>query len=94
VIESFRSRALKRYWTKGDAGAVRPDWAKKVRLILSRLDVAREPGEMDLPGFGFHPLKGNQAGRFAVWISRNWRITFAWQGENAAEVDMEDYHGD
>ncbi|WP_353682728.1 hypothetical protein [Mesorhizobium sp.] len=27
-------------------------------------------------------------------MSRNWRITFAWNGENAADVEMEDYHGD
>jgi proteic killer suppression protein len=48
---------------------------------------------MDLPGFGFHALSGNLAGRYAVWISRNWRITFAWSGEDATNVDLEDYHG-
>lgn len=93
VIESFGSKALSRYWTKGDAAGIRPDWLTKVRLILSRLDVVRTPGEMDVPGLGFHPLKGDQAGRYAVWVSRNWRITFAWRGENARDVDMEDYHG-
>lgn len=94
MIQSFRSRALKRYWTRGDETGVRPDWRRKVRLILSRLDAAREPTEMDAPGFGFHKLTGDQADRFAVWVSRNWRITFSWDGENADQVDMEDYHGD
>jgi proteic killer suppression protein len=94
VIEGFRSRALKRYWTKGDEAGVRADWRAKVRIILSRLDAARQPKEMDTPGLGFHRLKGDRAGRFAVWVSRNWRITFAWKGENAVEVDLEDYHGD
>lgn len=93
MIESFKSRDLKRYWTKGDDSKVRADWRAKVRLILSRLDIAREPAEMDIPGLSFHPLKGDQDGRFAIWISRNWRITFGWRGENAVDVDMEDYHG-
>jgi proteic killer suppression protein len=93
LIISFRSKALKRYWTKGDDSGIRPDWRRKVRLVLSRLDVARLPIEMDGPGLGFHALTGDQAGRFAVWISRNWRITFSWDGENAADVDLEDYHG-
>lgn len=93
MIQSFRSRPLKRYWTKGDEAGLRPDWRLKVRLILSRLDMARKPSEMDAPGFGFHALTGNRAGRYAVWISRNWRITFAWDGEDATEVDLEDYHG-
>ncbi|MCO5064000.1 MAG: type II toxin-antitoxin system RelE/ParE family toxin [Rhizobiaceae bacterium] len=94
MIESFRSKALKRYWTKGDDTGIRPDWRKKVRILLSRLDAAREPDDMDVIGFGFHVLRGEQAGRFAVWISRNWRITFSWDNENATDVEMEDYHGD
>ena len=72
---------------------IRPDWRVKVRLILTRLDAARVPTEMDAAGFGFHRLTGDQVGRFAVWVSRNWRITFSWDGEDAHEVDMEDYHG-
>jgi proteic killer suppression protein len=93
VIESFESKALKRYWTKGDEAGIRPDWRRKVRLVLSRLDAAREPDEMNAPGFGFHALTGDRTGRFAVTVSRNWRITFGWHGKNAIDVDLEDYHG-
>jgi toxin HigB-1 len=93
VIESFRNKALKRYWIRGDDSGIRPDWRRKVHLILARLDVIREPSEMDAPGFGFHALTGDQAGRFAVAVSRNWRLTFAWDGENAVGIDLEDYHG-
>jgi plasmid maintenance system killer protein len=32
-------------------------------------------------------------GRFSELVSRNWRITFAFEGENAIDIDMEDYHG-
>jgi proteic killer suppression protein len=94
MIESFKSKDLKRYWTKGDESGIRADWRKKVRIILSRLDSSREASEMNIPGLGLHPLKGDQSGRFAVWVSRNWRITFAFEGESAIDVDMEDYHGE
>ncbi|HVW54244.1 MAG TPA: type II toxin-antitoxin system RelE/ParE family toxin [Rhizobiaceae bacterium] len=94
MIESFKSKALKRYWIKGDDSGIRADWRKRVRIILSRLEASHEPSEMNIPGLGFHPLKGDQSGRFAVWVSRNWRITFSFEGENATDVDMEDYHGD
>ncbi|GGA93182.1 hypothetical protein GCM10011491_21610 [Brucella endophytica] len=93
MIESFRSKALKRYWTKGDDAGLRPEWRNKIRIVLSRLDAVHDPAEMNAPGFGFHALKGDQAGRFAIWVSRNWRITFAWEGGNATDVDLEDYHG-
>jgi proteic killer suppression protein len=60
---------------------------------MSRLDAARRPTDMDLPGLGFHALTGDLAGRFAVSVSRNWRITFAWDGDDATDVDLEEYHG-
>ena len=47
---------------------------------------------MGLPGFKLHPLKGEQAGRWSVWVSGNWRVTFAFEGTDAADVDLEDYH--
>jgi proteic killer suppression protein len=48
---------------------------------------------MNAPGYGFHALTGNMRGRYAVSVSRNWRITFAWSGTDAIDVDLEDYHG-
>ena len=47
---------------------------------------------MDVVTFGFHPLKGPSR-RYAVSVSRNWRLTFAFEGQDAIEVDLEDYHG-
>jgi proteic killer suppression protein len=48
---------------------------------------------MDSAGMNFHALRGDQAGRFSVLVTRNWRITFAWDGDDAVDVDLEDYHG-
>jgi toxin HigB-1 len=93
MIRSFRSKALSRYWLKADDRGLRPDWRRKVQLILATLDGATAAKDLDLPGLGFHALKGNLRGRFAVTVSRNWRITFAWDGEDAIDIDMEDYHG-
>lgn len=93
MIRSFRSKALSRYWVRGDERGLRPDWRNKIRIVLSRLDVARVPGEMNLPGFRFHALTGNLKGRFAVSVSPNWRISFGWNKEDAIDVDLEDYHG-
>jgi proteic killer suppression protein len=49
---------------------------------------------MNAPGLGFHALTGDQKGRYAVTVSRNWRLTFAWDGDGAVDLDLEDYHGD
>jgi proteic killer suppression protein len=61
-------------------------------MILDRLDEAARPDQMNAPGLGFHRLAGNMKGRYAVDVSANWRITFAWSGQDAVDVDLEDYH--
>jgi proteic killer suppression protein len=47
---------------------------------------------MNIPGFRFHALKGKDKGRFSVWVSGNYRFTFAWSGEDAIDLDLEDHH--
>ena len=93
MIRSFRSRALRRFWTKSDASGLRGDWVRKIERQLTLLDSAAAPEEMNLVAFGFHRLTGDHAGRFSVTVSRNWRLTFAFDGQDAVEVDLEDYHG-
>jgi proteic killer suppression protein len=93
LIKSFRSRSLKRYWTKSDATGLRPDWVRKIRRQLDLLDEATCPEDMDIVTYGFHRLSGEFGGRYAVSVSRNWRLTFAFDGQDAVEVDLEDYHG-
>ena len=65
--------------------------ADKVRQLLSRLDASVSPEDMNLPGFGFHGLQGKPK-RYAVKVTKNYRITFGWSGEDAIDVDIEDYH--
>jgi proteic killer suppression protein len=45
-----------------------------------------------MPGWRLHPLKGNRRGRYAITVTRNWRITFRLRGNTITDVDFEDYH--
>jgi proteic killer suppression protein len=47
---------------------------------------------MKLPRYRLHRLKGNRAGTWSVTVSSNWRVTFTFEGEDAFDVDLEDYH--
>jgi toxin HigB-1 len=92
MIRSFRSKALKRLAEQGDASKLSVPNVRRVETILARLDGAMVPEDLNLPGYRFHGLKGKDKGRYAVDASGNWRITFAWDGRNAVDVDLEDYH--
>ena len=92
MIVSFRQKGLKaRYEGRAPARVMRQHVPKLLR-ILTALDEATRPAEMNLPGFRLHPLKRTSKGHNAVSVSGNWRVTFRFAGENAADVDYLDYH--
>ncbi len=94
MIASFKSKALERYWWKGDKRHVDTRHLKKLTALLTALDAATRPEDMNLPGFAFHQLTGDQVGRYAVKVDKNWRVTFGWSedGADSVDVDYEDYH--
>jgi proteic killer suppression protein len=47
---------------------------------------------MNQPGWGLHPLRGSESGLWAIEVNGNWRLTFAFEGEDAILVDYRDYH--
>jgi toxin HigB-1 len=47
---------------------------------------------MDAPGLRFHALSGDRKGQWAVSVSGNWRIVFEFDGSDATNVDLVDYH--
>lgn len=89
-IKDFRHKGLERFFASGSVSGIQPKHA--ARLILGRLDAAADPADMGLPGLGLHKLKGDRKGRFAVRVSGNWRVTFAFSGKDAIQADYEDYH--
>jgi proteic killer suppression protein len=92
AIARFRHKGLARFYTRGTTAGVQAKHAKRLRLILGRLGVAKEPRDMGLPGMNLHPLKGDRHGTWTVDVSGNWRVTFRFAGPDVTDVNYEDYH--
>jgi proteic killer suppression protein len=92
MIVSFRHKGLKRLFETGDRKGVSSDQAAKVARILARLEEASQVGNMNLPGFRLHPLKGDLVCFWSVAVSGNWRVVFRFEDGNASDVDLIDYH--
>lgn len=92
MILSFRSPRLQRLWRKGDPRGLNPQHVRKIELILDLLDQATRPEDMNIAKLKLHKLSGENPARWSVWVNGNWRITFAFEGEDAVAVDYEDYH--
>jgi proteic killer suppression protein len=92
AILRFKHKGLARFFANGSLAGIQSTHSKRLRLILGRLSVAREPRDMGLPGLQLHPLKGERHGTWAVSVSGNWRVTFRFEGPDVADVHYEDYH--
>lgn len=92
MVKSFRHKGLDRFFRMGDHRGIPVVHMARIERMLDRLDSSAAPRDMDLPGYRFHPLKGERSGEFAVSVSGNWRLTFRFEGEDAIAVNLEDYH--
>jgi toxin HigB-1 len=92
MIRSFKHKGLEQFFVKGTLKGIQTRHAKRLRLILGRLNVSTSPKDMDLPGLRLHSLSGKRSEVWSVWVSGNWRVTFRFVGEDAEIVNYEDYH--
>jgi proteic killer suppression protein len=92
MIRSFLHKGLKKFYETGITSGILSTHQSRLQLILTNLDEAVRADDMDLPGLHLHQLKGNRQNTWSVRVSRNWRVTFRFNGKNAELVNYEDYH--
>ena len=92
MIRSFKHEGLEKFFKSGSTAGIQAAHAKRLRLILGRLNAAIDVKDMDLPGLRLHELSGNRAGMWSVTVSGNWRVTFRFEDGDAEIVNYQDYH--
>lgn len=92
MIKSFRHKGLGRLFETGSASGVQASQVKRLRMQLAALDTAKVIGDMDVPGFRLHRLKGAMQTRWSISVNGYWRIAFEFKDGNAYVLDYEDYH--
>jgi proteic killer suppression protein len=92
VIRSFRHKGIETFFGSGSKAGIQPKHAEKLAIQLFALDSAKNPLEMNAPGWSLHPLRGELDGHWSIAVSGNWRLTFTFDEEDAILVDYLDYH--
>jgi len=92
MIRSFKHKGLEKFFKTGQRSGIQAKHAKRLKLILGRLNVSTSPQDMNLPGLYLHELSGARSKTWSVRISGNWRVTFKFVGKDAEIVNYEDYH--
>ncbi|MFN3435584.1 MAG: type II toxin-antitoxin system RelE/ParE family toxin [Sphingomonas sp.] len=93
-IESILHKGLRRFFETGSAKGLTGD-PPRIRKMLTFIDAAASLDELAVPpNYGLHRLSGDRAGTWAMTVTRNWRLTFGINADDAlVDMDLEDYHG-
>jgi toxin HigB-1 len=92
MIRTFKHDGLMRFFETGKPKGLSSDMAKKIQIRLNVLNRARELKDVALPGFSFHPLKGDRQGQYALNVTGNYRMTFRFESGDVLDLNLEDYH--
>ena len=92
-IRSFRNRELERFWRHDEVRGIARQYERKLRAMLTAIEEAENIAELDtVPGWRFHPLKGDRRSVWSLKLTGNQRLTFRVEGSAVSELDVEDYH--
>lgn len=91
VIVSFKHPGLKALYEEGPSPKGLDRHGNTLARILSALDQATEPGEMDLPGFRLRELSGPLNGHYAASVTERQRVTFRFEDGQVADVDFTEH---
>ena len=92
VIKSFRCGDTERIFDDGPC----PRFASIERVArrkLMMLDAATQLGDLArVPGNRLEALQRNRKGQYSIRINDQWRVCFRWNGSDALDVEIVDYH--
>lgn len=92
-VRNIVHKGLRRLYETGDPKGLPADTTDKLRKMFAFLDaIAAEEEVRDVPTWKAHRLTGSRRGTWSLHVSRNWRLTFEIEGEEIANVNLEDYH--
>lgn len=92
-VDSIAHKGLRRFFETGNAKGLVGD-VTRIRKMLAFIDAAGSFDELAVPpNYGLHELVGDKAGRWAMTVTKNWRLTFVRIDEaTIADLNLEDYH--
>lgn len=92
MIRSVRHRGLKRLIERNDKSGLSAGHLPRIMDIVANLNIAKNPNDMNVPGYQFHALKGTYKGFWSVRVSGNFRLVFRMENGDAYDLDLVDYH--
>lgn len=93
MIRSFADRETEKLWVTGRSRRVPGEIWQRALVKLQLIDAAVELAFLSVPpGNRLESLRGDRRGQHSIRINDRWRICFRWNGTDAEQVEIVDYH--
>lgn len=93
MIRSFRDKETQRLFEREGSRKLPENIQKSALQKLVILDAAESLQDLRLPpGNRLEKLSGDREGQHSIRINDQWRICFRWNGSEAHDVEITDYH--
>lgn len=97
---SFRTKKLQKQYEK-NVEAEKAYGKQVARKFISRINTLKKATNFNdlysLPGWNFHPLKGNRKGEYAINLTGFWRLIISNNGDKfdiAKIEEVSDHYGE
>ena len=93
MIKSFKDSETGKIYSRERPRKLPHDIQQVALRKLRMLNNAKNINDLFIPPANrLQKLSGNRAGQYSIRINDRWRICFAWQGGDAIDVEITDYH--
>ena len=93
MIRGFRDKEAQAIWQGQFSRKLPQDIQGLARRKLRMLDAAIDLRALMVPPSNrLEVLRGDRRGQWSIRINDQWRICFRWEGADAREVEVVDYH--
>jgi len=93
MIKSFKGKETEKIYSRFISKKLPKDIQQVALRKLRMLNNAKGYSDLrESPGNRLKKLKGDREGLYSIRINDQWRICFMWDGADAWEVEITDYH--
>lgn len=93
MIKSFKSKEVKKIFDRKYSRSLPPTIQRMAMRKLWMIDAATCLSDLSVPPANYlKKLKGKKKEYYSIRINDQWRICFIWQGGDAYDLKIVDYH--
>ena len=93
MIESFASDETESLFATGKSRRLPPEILKRALMRLTQLHAATDIDDLRMPPSNrLEALVGDLTGKWSIRVNDRWRLCFRFEGGDAYEVEIVDYH--